>query len=108
MRRLHIWKFLLPSQTRLSLCAGLRRFSGVSIAPKVQRKSFLSLSGPIKAASEGQQNWDTISTDELEDWKQQGPPTPLLDTVNFPVHIKNFNSRQLRQLCKELRAGKVL
>jgi hypothetical protein len=48
---------------------------------------------------------DTISTDELTDWKGRGPPTPLLDTVNFPVHIKNFNTRQLQQLCKELRAG---
>ena len=25
------------------------------------------------------------------------------DTVNYPVHIKNFNKTQLRQLCKELR-----
>ncbi|KAK9832728.1 hypothetical protein WJX81_004979 [Elliptochloris bilobata] len=33
-----------------------------------------------------------------------GPPTPLLDTVNYPVHIKNFNLAQLRQLCKELRS----
>ena len=28
----------------------------------------------------------------------------LQDTVNYPVHIKNFNRPQLRQLCKELRA----
>ncbi len=26
------------------------------------------------------------------------------DTVNYPVHIKNFNLAQLRQLCKELRS----
>ena len=26
------------------------------------------------------------------------------DTVNYPVHIKNFNLVQLRQLCKELRS----
>lgn len=29
------------------------------------------------------------------------------DTVNFPVHIKNFNVPQLRQLCKELRSDIV-
>jgi hypothetical protein len=52
--------------------------------------------------------WDKISSDELADWQQQGPPTPLLDTVNFPVHIKNFNLKQLQQLCKELRAGGFL
>jgi 1-deoxy-D-xylulose-5-phosphate synthase len=45
--------------------------------------------------------------DELEDWKNDGPPTPLLDTVNYPVHIKNFNASQLKQLCKELRADLI-
>lgn len=51
--------------------------------------------------------WDKISMDELTDWKHKGPPTPLLDSVNFPVHIKNFNAAQLKQLCKELRADLV-
>jgi len=45
-----------------------------------------------------------LSTEEIDAWDTQGPPTPLLDTVNYPVHIKNFNMSQLRQLCKELRA----
>jgi 1-deoxy-D-xylulose-5-phosphate synthase len=30
--------------------------------------------------------------------------SPLADTVNFPVHVKNFTLPQLKQLCKELRA----
>lgn len=36
-------------------------------------------------------------------------PTRLCgaDTVNYPVHIKNFNLSQLRQLCKELRSDIV-
>jgi 1-deoxy-D-xylulose-5-phosphate synthase len=45
--------------------------------------------------------------DELDAWKNGGPPTPLLDTVNYPVHIKNFNASQLKQLCKELRADLI-
>ncbi len=45
--------------------------------------------------------------DELDAWKNDGPPTPLLDTVNYPVHIKNFNASQLKQLCKELRADLI-
>jgi 1-deoxy-D-xylulose-5-phosphate synthase len=45
--------------------------------------------------------------DELDAWKNNGPPTPLLDTVNYPVHIKNFNASQLKQLCKELRADLI-
>jgi 1-deoxy-D-xylulose-5-phosphate synthase len=49
--------------------------------------------------------WDKISTEDIENWDDKfGPPTPLLDTVNFPVHMKNFNVEQLRQLCKELRS----
>jgi len=35
------------------------------------------------------------------------PPTPLLDTVNFPIHMKNFNLTQLDQLAKELRADVI-
>lgn len=53
------------------------------------------------------QAWDKISMDELDAWKNNGPPTPLLDTVNYPVHIKNFNASQLKQLCKELRADLI-
>mmetsp|Transcript_14551 Transcript_14551/g.24658 ORF Transcript_14551/g.24658 Transcript_14551/m.24658 type:complete len:753 (+) Transcript_14551:92-2350(+) len=35
------------------------------------------------------------------------PPTPLLDTVNYPVHMKNFNLTQLKQVAKELRADVI-
>lgn len=51
---------------------------------------------------------DYISSEDLVGWTpEQGPSTPLLDTVNFPVHIKNFNSEQLKQLCKEVRSDIV-
>lgn len=62
---------------------------------------------PCASSGNGNGAWDKISIDELEDWKNDGPPTPLLDTVNFPVHIKNFNTSQLTQLCKELRADLI-
>jgi 1-deoxy-D-xylulose-5-phosphate synthase len=32
------------------------------------------------------------------------PPTPLLDTVNYPVHMKNLSTTELEQLAAELRA----
>lgn len=51
--------------------------------------------------------WDKISADELEDWAERGPPTPLLDTVEYPVHMKNFSVAELQQLCKELRADLI-
>lgn len=45
--------------------------------------------------------------EEIDEWQEQGPRTPLLDTVNYPVHIKNFSMEQLKQLCKELRGDIV-
>lgn len=33
--------------------------------------------------------------------------TPLLDTINFPVHMKNLSMPQLKDLCKELRADVI-
>ncbi len=58
------------------------------------------------ASSNGNEAFDKVSVDELDEFDpatNNKPLTPLLDTVNFPVHIKNFNRRQLKQLCKELR-----
>ena len=53
-------------------------------------------------------DWDRLSAEDIESWdNDNGPPTPLLDSVNFPVHLKNFNTAQLRQLCKELRSDVV-
>ena len=34
-------------------------------------------------------------------------PSIHQDTVNFPVHMKNFNMQQLKQLTKELRSEVV-
>jgi hypothetical protein len=93
--------------------SGARAFkNGTSFAPRAApRQSPASPAAPgtgrggVIVAAADQEAWEKISTDELATWKQQGPPTPLLDTVNFPIHIKNFNPKQLQQLCKELRAG---
>jgi hypothetical protein len=52
-------------------------------------------------------DWDRLSVEEINSWTAEGPPTPLLDTVNYPVHLKNFTLPQLRQLCKELRSDVV-
>lgn len=56
------------------------------------------------ATPEAVRNKDKWHQDEIQGWPAQGPSTPLLDTVNFPVHTKNFNLNQLRQLCREVRA----
>mmetsp|Transcript_12933 Transcript_12933/g.36383 ORF Transcript_12933/g.36383 Transcript_12933/m.36383 type:complete len:737 (+) Transcript_12933:138-2348(+) len=48
---------------------------------------------------------DTLSEEDFDAWDEvQGPPTPLLDTINYPVHLKNLSIHQLEALCKEIRA----
>nr|QIA97544.1 1-deoxy-D-xylose-5-phosphate synthase [Primula forbesii] len=37
------------------------------------------------------------------DFSGDKPPTPLLDTVNYPLHMKNLSLSELEQLSKELR-----
>eukprot|EP00891_Asterochloris_glomerata_P000618 jgi/Astpho2/618/fgenesh1_pm.00013_%23_13_t len=64
------------------------------------------VNGPLSGGSNGNDRLDKLSMDELEDFDSETPrrpATPLLDTVNYPVHIKNFNRRQLKQLAQEIR-----
>ena len=52
-------------------------------------------------------SWDTISVEELQSIDENGPSTPLLDTVNYPMHMKNLSMAQLRQLCQEIRSDLI-
>jgi 1-deoxy-D-xylulose-5-phosphate synthase len=51
--------------------------------------------------------WDSLSVEALETLERDGPSTPLLDTVNYPMHMKNLSMAQLRQLCQEIRADLI-
>lgn len=35
------------------------------------------------------------------------PPTPLLDTINYPLHMKNLSTRDLKHLADELRSDVI-
>nr|QKY15109.1 1-deoxy-D\-xylulose-5-phosphate synthase (DXS) [Polytomella parva] len=63
-----------------------------------------NLAGPL-AHSTGA--WDKLTVEEMDDWQETGPATPLLDTIQYPVHLKSLKNEQLKQLCKELRADIV-
>ncbi|KAJ6826110.1 putative 1-deoxy-D-xylulose-5-phosphate synthase 2, chloroplastic isoform X1 [Iris pallida] len=41
------------------------------------------------------------------DFSGEKPATPLLDTINYPVHMKNLSSQDLEQLAAELRVDIV-
>ncbi|KAF3947776.1 hypothetical protein CMV_026137 [Castanea mollissima] len=48
---------------------------------------------------------------EKDEWKinfsGEKPTTPLLDTINYPAHMKNLSTQDLEQLAAELRADIV-
>ncbi|KAI8032512.1 hypothetical protein LOK49_LG01G02155 [Camellia lanceoleosa] len=48
---------------------------------------------------------------EKEGWKidfsGEKPPTPLLDTINYPLHMKNLSVQDLEQLAAEVRSDIV-
>ncbi|XXG71165.1 hypothetical protein AAC387_Pa07g0482 [Persea americana] len=38
------------------------------------------------------------------DFSGEKPPTPILDTINYPIHMKNLSTKELELLADELRA----
>ncbi|CAM8983631.1 unnamed protein product [Rhodiola kirilowii] len=40
-------------------------------------------------------------------YHSQRPPPPLLDTVNYPAHMKNLSAKDLKQLADELRSDVI-
>lgn len=47
------------------------------------------------------------SLSERGEYHSQRPPTPLLDTVNYPIHMKNLSIKELKQLSDELRSDVI-
>ncbi|OAY27828.1 probable 1-deoxy-D-xylulose-5-phosphate synthase, chloroplastic [Manihot esculenta] len=47
------------------------------------------------------------SLSERGDYHSQRPPTPLLDTINYPIHMKNLSIKELKQLADELRSDVI-
>ncbi|KAE9602141.1 putative 1-deoxy-D-xylulose-5-phosphate synthase [Lupinus albus] len=41
------------------------------------------------------------------EYYSQRPPTPLLDTINYPIHMKNLSTKELKQLADELRSDVI-
>ncbi|KAG5628126.1 hypothetical protein H5410_013344 [Solanum commersonii] len=47
------------------------------------------------------------SLSESGEYYTQRPPTPILDTVNYPIHMKNLSLKELKQLADELRSDTI-
>lgn len=44
---------------------------------------------------------------ESGEYHTNRPPTPLLDTINYPIHMKNLSFKELKQLADELRSDLI-
>ncbi|ONK63327.1 uncharacterized protein A4U43_C07F13860 [Asparagus officinalis] len=47
------------------------------------------------------------SLSENGEYYAHRPPTPLLDTINYPIHMKNLSVKELKQLSDELRSDVI-
>ncbi|XP_038874701.1 probable 1-deoxy-D-xylulose-5-phosphate synthase, chloroplastic [Benincasa hispida] len=47
------------------------------------------------------------SLSEMGEYPSQRPPTPLLDTINYPIHMKNLSIKELYQLADEVRSDVI-
>ncbi|KAK3224185.1 hypothetical protein Dsin_011210 [Dipteronia sinensis] len=44
---------------------------------------------------------------ERGEYHSQKPPTPLLDTIDYPIHMKNLSVKEVKQLADELRTDVI-
>ncbi|KAI9128877.1 hypothetical protein K1719_000360 [Acacia pycnantha] len=47
------------------------------------------------------------SLSETGEYASQRPPTPLLDTTNYPIYFKKLSTRELKQLADEVRSDVI-
>ncbi|KAI9128872.1 hypothetical protein K1719_000355 [Acacia pycnantha] len=47
------------------------------------------------------------SLSETGEHASQRPPTPLLDTINYPIYMKNLSTKELKQLADEVRSDVI-
>ncbi|KAK9137027.1 hypothetical protein Sjap_007621 [Stephania japonica] len=89
-----------------------------SVSQDAQRPSFLSSRWLVGTDLHCpfQQNFNQVkkrsggvwaSLSEAGEYYSQRPPTPLLDTVYYPIHMKNLSIKELKQLADELRSDTI-
>lgn len=88
----------LDSQRMAFLSSHL--FSGADLLPQSLHKINL---GHGRKRSRG----ICASLSEAGEYHSQRPQTPLLDTINYPIHMKNLSVKELKQLSDELRSDVI-
>nr|AOV62773.1 1-deoxyxylulose-5-phosphate synthase [Morus alba] len=95
--------FIVPKQ---SLCPRIK-YPGPSYSTR--KLFYLRASHGSSSSDGGVEN--KLIRKEKDGWKidysGEKPATPLLDSINYPVHMKNLSTQDLEQLAAELRADIV-
>eukprot|EP00898_Chlorokybus_atmophyticus_P007281 jgi/Chlat1/7554/Chrsp63S07054 len=99
---------------------GLRATGTAAARPSTSTSSSSSVGVPLRAAPpQRRRRSAVVEANAINQFGRDGaaapaapavslkPPTPLLDTVNYPVHLKNMTSDQLHQLADELRQDTI-
>ncbi|CAI9276183.1 unnamed protein product [Lactuca saligna] len=80
-------------------------------APKLCKSSRKQFRVKASATSSDAEDAKMTITKDKNRWKidfsGEKPTTPLLDTINFPAHMKNLSTQDLEQLAAELRVDIV-
>ncbi|KAM7529376.1 hypothetical protein LguiB_032786 [Lonicera macranthoides] len=71
------------------------------------RKKFCARASASSRDGDSKEGGKLMINTAKEGWKidfsGEKPPTPLLDTIDYPVHLKNLSTKDLEQLAAELR-----
>ncbi|GFP81887.1 probable 1-deoxy-d-xylulose-5-phosphate synthase chloroplastic [Phtheirospermum japonicum] len=74
-----------------------------------QRQKSLCYQSPFRKNNQARKRPAGVcaSLPENGEYFSRKPPTPLLDTINYPIHLKNLSTKELKQLADELRSDVI-
>lgn len=82
-------------------------FQQISVTYTKRKRCILSAQLNNSAGEKMKNATAAVEIAPKNDFSAEKPPTPLLDTINYPKHLKNLSIRDLEQLATEIRAELV-
>ncbi|KDP40044.1 hypothetical protein JCGZ_02042 [Jatropha curcas] len=100
--------FSVPAHANRAACSDLQKYSYVY--PHFLWRTDLLGQSPHRinqAKGKKKSGGVSASLSERGEYHSQRPATPLLDTINYPIHMKNLSIKELKQLADELRSDVI-
>ncbi|XP_065863530.1 probable 1-deoxy-D-xylulose-5-phosphate synthase, chloroplastic [Euphorbia lathyris] len=98
--------FSFPAHVNKTTCSDLYKDGYVS-SRALWRRTDKSHHKVNQAKGKRRQNGIWASVSERGEYQSHRPATPLLDTINYPIHMKNLSTKELKQLADELRCDVI-